>query len=139
MASSAQPDAAATSTLLLQAAEFGDLAALQRALADGASASVSTSHGTGALALAASKGHTTVVDALLRRPRARWALVRVVWHLQGVRARDGLRCGVAQPALVWLRPAQQRERRRAQPGVAIVACGALQSGRAQPTTSTPSV
>ena len=35
---STQPDAAATSTLLLQAAEFGDLAALQRALADGASA-----------------------------------------------------------------------------------------------------
>ena len=40
---STQPDAAATSTLLLQAAEFGDLAALQRALADGASATVSTS------------------------------------------------------------------------------------------------
>ena len=59
---STQPDAAATSTLLLQAAEFGDLAALQRALADGASASVSTSFGTGALSLAASKGHTAVVE-----------------------------------------------------------------------------
>ena len=46
---SAQPDGAASSTLLLTAAELGDLAALQRALADGASASVSTSHGTGAL------------------------------------------------------------------------------------------
>ena len=46
MASSAQPDAAATSTLLLEAAELGDLAAVQRALADGASASVSTSFGT---------------------------------------------------------------------------------------------
>ena len=52
-----QPDAAATSTLLLEAAELGDLAAVQRALADGASASVSTRHNTGALALAASKGH----------------------------------------------------------------------------------
>ena len=66
MASSAQPDAAATSTLLLEAAELGDLAAVQRALADGASASVSTSFGTGALSLAASKGHTAVVEALLR-------------------------------------------------------------------------
>ena len=66
MASTAQPDAAATSTLLLEAAELGDLAAVQRALADGASASVSTSHGTGALSLAASKGHTAVVEALLR-------------------------------------------------------------------------
>ena len=52
---SAQPDAAATSTLLLEAAELGDLAAVQRALADGASASVSTNFGTGALALAASE------------------------------------------------------------------------------------
>ena len=39
---------------------------MQRALADGASASVSTSFGTGALSLAASKGHTACVEALLR-------------------------------------------------------------------------
>ena len=71
---SAQPDAAASSTLLLTAAELGDLAAVQRALADGASASVSTSHGTGALALAASKGHTTVVDALPSHVSERRAL-----------------------------------------------------------------